>query len=93
LIVDEATFARAPRIVATPENRVLLTKGDRAYARGQYSAGAAGEPLVDAAGKPRDFRVFRNAVPLKDPTTGEVLGFEAQYVGKAFWNAANSGRT
>ncbi|MCU0924791.1 MAG: LysM peptidoglycan-binding domain-containing protein [Hydrogenophaga sp.] len=83
LIVDEATFARAPRIVATPENRVLLTKGDRAYARGQYSEGAPGEALVDAAGKPRDFRVFRNAVPLKDPTTGETLGFEAQYVGKA----------
>jgi hypothetical protein len=27
--------------------------------------------------------VFRNAVPLKDPSTGETLGFEAQYVGKA----------
>jgi hypothetical protein len=27
--------------------------------------------------------VFRNATPLKDPVTGEVLGFEAQYVGKA----------
>jgi nucleoid-associated protein YgaU len=83
MIVDEATFARAPRIVATPENRVLLTKGDRAYARGQYSEGPAGEPLTDAAGKPRDYRVFRNAVALKDPTTGEVLGYEAQYVGKA----------
>ncbi len=83
MIVDEATFARAPRIVATPENRVLLTKGDRAYARGQYSEGPAGEPLTDAAGKPRDYRVFRNAVPLKDPSTGEVLGYEAQYVGKA----------
>ncbi len=30
LIVDEATFARAPRIVATPESRVLLSRGDRA---------------------------------------------------------------
>ncbi|MBA4261304.1 MAG: peptidoglycan-binding protein [Comamonadaceae bacterium] len=83
MIVDEATFARAPRIVATPENRVLLTKGDRAYARGQYSEGPVGEALIDAPGKPRDFRVFRNAVPLKDPGTGEVLGYEAQYVGKA----------
>jgi hypothetical protein len=27
--------------------------------------------------------VFRNATPLKDPQTGEVLGYEAQYVGKA----------
>jgi hypothetical protein len=27
--------------------------------------------------------VFRNATPLKDPVSGEVLGYEAQYVGKA----------
>ena len=85
LIVDEATFARAPRIVATPENRVLLSLGDRAYARGNYGDGAAtGEnTLSTEAGKPRNFRVFRNAVALKDPSTGEVLGYEAQYVGKA----------
>ncbi len=85
LIVDEATFALAPRIVATPENRVLLTKGDRAYARGQYGGpgGQQGPALGEGAGQPRDFRVFRNAVPLKDPSTGEVLGYEAQYVGKA----------
>ena len=83
MIVDEATFARAPRIVATQENRVLLSKGDRAYARGQYSDAPLGEPLSGAAGKPRDYRVFRNAVPLKDPSTGEVLGYEAQFVGKA----------
>lgn len=83
MIVDEATFARAPRIVATQETRVLLSRGDRAYARGQYSSGVAGEALTEGPGKPRDFRVFRNAVPLKDPTTGEILGYEAQYVGKA----------
>ena len=85
LIVDEATFNLAPRIVATPESRVLLTRGDRAYARGQYGnvGSQQGPALSDAAGKPRDFRVFRNAVPLKDPTTGEVLGYEAQYVGRA----------
>ena len=85
LIVDEATFSLAPRIVATPENRVLLTRGDRAYARGQYgSAGSQqGPALSDAPGQPGSFRVFRNAVPLKDPGTGEVLGYEAQYVGRA----------
>jgi hypothetical protein len=82
LIVDEATFSQAPRIVAAPENRVLLTKGDRAYARGQYGATPSGTAL-GSAGQPIDFRVFRNAVPLKDPTTGEVLGYEAQYLGKA----------
>ena len=82
LIVDEATFSLAPRIVATPENRVLLTKGDRAYARGQYGSTPSGTAL-GSAGQPSDFRVFRNAIPLKDPSTGEVLGYEAQYLGKA----------
>jgi hypothetical protein len=27
--------------------------------------------------------VFRNATPLKDPVSGEVLGYEAQYIGKS----------
>ena len=33
--------------------------------------------------KLKAFRLFRNATPLKDPSTGEILGYEAQYVGKA----------
>ena len=85
LIVDEATFERSPRIVATPENRVLLSLGDRAYARSTYGDSLNGliEPLSTAEGKPRNYRVFRSATPLKDPGTGEVLAYEAQYVGKA----------
>jgi len=90
LIVDEATFARAPRIVATPENRVLLSLGDRAYARGSYGNESDAAALSLAAGKPRNFRVFRNAVPLKDPSTGEVLAYEAQYVGKAYLSREES---
>ena len=82
MIVDAATFANAPRIVATQEGRVLLSRGDRAYARGQ-SAGSSTKPLSDARGEPLDYRVFRNATPLKDPTTGAVLGYEAQFLGKA----------
>lgn len=83
LVVDEATFSTAPRIVATQEGRVLLSRGDRAYARGLYSSKDAGKPLSNARGEPVDYRVFRNATPLKDPTTGEILGYEAQFVGKA----------
>jgi len=90
LIVDDAMLARAPRIVATPENRVLLSRGDRAYARGAYSSGERGSPLTLTDGQPNGFRVFRNAVPLKDPTTGEVLGFEAQYLGKAVLERSES---
>lgn len=83
MIVDEATFARAPRIVATQENRVLLTRGDRAYARALYGDGPQNEPLRVVDGKSIDYRVFRNATPLRDPTTSEILGYEAQYLGKA----------
>ncbi|MBD3893150.1 LysM domain-containing protein [Hydrogenophaga sp.] len=82
-IVDEASFARAPRIVATQETRVLLSRGDRAYARAQYSDTASPEALTLGPDQARELRVFRNAVPLKDPATGEVLGFEAQFLGKA----------
>ncbi|MDP1741189.1 MAG: LysM domain-containing protein [Polaromonas sp.] len=83
LIVDDAAFALAPRIVAAQEGRVLLSRGDRAYARGAYSSKEGGKPLSDASGEPVSYRVFRNATPLKDPTTGEILGYEAVFLGKA----------
>ena len=79
LIVEQDGLSRAPRIVATQEGRVLLTRGDRAYARGEGDLALLDEPGT----KQKAYRVFRNATPLKDPVTGEVLGFEAQYVGKA----------
>ena len=78
IVVDADGLSNAPRIVAAQEGRVLLTRGDRAYARGQN-----GNPMLDAPGKQQEFRVFRNATALKDPSTGEILGYEAQYVGKA----------
>ena len=79
LVVDELVLAQAPRIVATTEDRVLMASGDRAYVRGD----AASTALRADAGQPRYYRVFRNAVPLKDPVTAEILGYEAQYLGKA----------
>jgi nucleoid-associated protein YgaU len=78
VVVDEATLKSAPRIVSAQEGRVLLTRGDRAYARGPGDA-----PLLDDQVREKQFRVFREAKPLKDPETGEILGYEAIYVGKA----------
>jgi hypothetical protein len=78
MVVDKDQLSTAPRIVAAQEGRVLLTRGDRAYARGQ-----GGKPLVDAGGKQQVFRVFRDATPLVDPISREILGYEAAYVGKA----------
>jgi hypothetical protein len=61
----------APRIVAAQEGRVLMGRGDIAYVRG------------DLSGPQREYRVFREAKPLLDPTTNELLGYEANYVGVA----------
>ncbi len=78
IVVDADGLESAARIVAIRESRVLLASGDRAYARGPTQ-----KPLVDAPGPQQNFRVFRNATPLRDPVSGEVLGYEAQYIGKA----------
>ena len=60
----------APRIVGTQEGRVVLAKGERAYVRGEIAP-------------QREFRIFREPKALRDPSTKEVLGYEATYVGAA----------
>jgi len=70
VVFDDDALARAPRIVAAPDNHVLLSRGDIAYARGDLSQAT-------------DYRVFRNTRPLRDPTTKEILGYEAPYLGTA----------
>lgn len=87
-IVELKEFEAAARIVATQETRVMLTRGDRAYARGPLEA-----PLLDNQAKTQTFRIFRGAVPLRNPGTGEVLGYEAQYVGKATLARSESSQT
>ncbi len=79
LVVSQLdTFTQAPRLVALRnQDRVLVVKGDRAYALGPENA-----PLLKGAGRPDQYRVFRTAKPLKDPVTGEILGFEGQFVGR-----------
>ena len=79
IIVDDQTMSSAPRIVAAQDGRVFLTRGDRAYVR----SASSNELIDDPQQKQKAYRVFRNTTPLKDPVTGEVLGFEAQYLGKA----------
>jgi LysM repeat protein len=70
VVFDTDELDRAPRIVATQEGRVLVSRGETAYVRGDL-------------GGARDFRLFREPRALKDPVTGEVLGFEARFVGTA----------
>jgi LysM repeat protein len=70
VVFDTDELARAPRIVAAQEGHVILGQGDIAYARGDFGSAV-------------DFRIFRTAVALRDPTTKEILGYEAPYVGTA----------
>ena len=70
VVFETNELAGAPRIVATQEGRVLVSRGELAYVRGDL-------------GGARDFRLFREAQPLIDPLTREILGYEARYVGTA----------
>ena len=70
VVFDGNNLDAAPRIVATQEGRVMVSRGETAYVRGEL-AGA------------RDFRLFRELVPMLDPLTREVLGYEGRYVGTA----------
>lgn len=78
IIIDQDTLNTAPHIVAGNDSRVLLARGDRAYALGD-----ANSALIEQPGPIQTFRIFRNATPLNDPATGELLGYEAAYLGRA----------
>jgi hypothetical protein len=68
LIVEENQLQEAPRIVATQEGRVFLGKNDKAYVRGDLKGGTS-------------FQAFRPGVPLRDPESKAVIGYEAVYLG------------
>jgi LysM repeat protein len=80
VIFDSDELAAAPRIVATQEDRVLLSRGDTAYVRGDL-------------GPEREYRIFREPRPLRDPTTKEILGYEATYVGASEYTVQGETRT
>jgi LysM repeat protein len=80
VIFDTNALEQAPRIVATQEGRVMLSRGETAYVRGEL-------------GGARDFRLFREPRPLFDPITRELLGYEARYVGSAEFERPGESRT
>nr|WP_284615726.1 LysM peptidoglycan-binding domain-containing protein [Rubrivivax pictus] len=75
IVMDSDELGGAPRIVAAQEGRVMLSRGETAYVRGDLKGA-------------RDFRLFRESRPLKDPATDELLGFEAPFVGTAEFTRA-----
>ncbi|MFT5589811.1 MAG: hypothetical protein ACI9ZF_001990 [Bradyrhizobium sp.] len=68
LIIEEDELQGTPRIVATQEGHVFLGKNDKAYVRGDLKGDTS-------------FQVFRPGLPLKDPETGKVIGYESVYLG------------
>jgi len=74
LIVEASGLDRAPRIVASPESRVLIGRGDNAYARG----------VTDESVE--RYHVFRPTRPLYDPDDAarkSPIAYEAFYLGTA----------
>ena len=71
LIVELGGLDSAPAILATEESRVIVGAGDTAYA----------DRIGTNDGV--NWQVFRPGVPLRDPESGEILGYEAKYVGDA----------
>ncbi len=71
LVVDVDALDAAPRIVATEDERVIVGAGNRAYAAGIRE---------DQGVK---WQVYRPGKKLADPITGEILGYEALYLGDA----------
>jgi len=69
LVVEAGGFDAAPTILATPDDRVVVGTGDTAYA----DRIGPGDPL--------NWQVYRPGDAMHDPDTGELLGYEAHYVG------------
>jgi hypothetical protein len=79
VIFESNELEAAPRIVASQEGRVMLSRGELAYVRGELA-------------NEREFRIFREPRPLLDPTTRELLGYEANYVGTAEYTRLGENR-
>jgi nucleoid-associated protein YgaU len=71
LIVDSSDNDTGVRIVAAQEDRMLLGSGDTFYASG----------IPDA--RVEKWHVFRKGNALKDPESGEVVAYEAFFLGNA----------
>jgi hypothetical protein len=71
LIVEPDGLDRAPTIVGTQTDRVILAAGNSAYVRGIGSS------------KEETWYVYRRGGPLIDPDSNQTLAYEAIYLGTA----------
>lgn len=68
-VVDADELNNAPYILRTLDGRLMTGAQGRVYVRGQNAADGA------------SYTILRKSRPLTDPQTGEVLGYQALYVG------------
>jgi len=71
LVIEPDGLDKAPTIVGTQADRVILAAGNSAYVRGI------------AGSKEESWYVFRRGGPLVDPDTNQTLAYEAIYLGTA----------
>jgi|SRR5882724_1230484 len=71
LVVEPDGLDKAPTIVGTQTDRVILATGNAAYVRGMGTS------------KEESWYVFRRGGPLVDPDTKQTLAYEAIYLGTA----------
>ncbi len=68
-VVTKEQLDKAPYIIASDEQRLILSTGDRVYIRGEIDKERV------------RFSVFRPGDELRDPVTNELLGYEAHFAG------------
>ena len=71
LVIEPDGLEKAPTIIATQADRVVLAAGNTAYVRGMGAA------------KDDTWYVYRPGGPLVDPDTNQTLAYEAVYLGTA----------
>ena len=71
LVIEPDGLDKAPTIVATEKDRVILSSGNTAYVRGISDASEA------------TWYVYRRGDPLVDPDSNRTLAYEAIYLGTA----------
>lgn len=71
LVIEPDGLDKAPTIIATEKDRVILSAGNMAYVRGMAGA------------KDETWYVYRRGDPLIDPDSNRTLAYEAIYLGTA----------
>lgn len=74
LVIDNETFAAAPRVAAGPDERVIFASGDKVYAIGV--TGDTGDVW-------QIFRDGKNLIDPDDPDKKRVIGHQVDYLGDA----------